>query len=82
MKHSSCMSEEQKPSSISEDDWTATPAAVRALVTSLIQRMAELEDRLNQNSQNSSKPPSVFVKRKSHQFLIEKVRTWANLPEL
>ncbi len=24
----------------------------------------------------------VFVKRKSHHFLIEKVRTWANLPEL
>lgn len=52
------MSEEQKPSGISENDWTATPTAVRALVTSLIQRMADLEDRLNQNSQNSSKPPS------------------------
>jgi transposase len=52
------MSEEQKPPGISEDDWTATPVAVRALITSLIQRIADLEDRLNQNSQNSSKPPS------------------------
>ena len=25
---------------------------------------------------------NVFVKRKRHHFLIEKVRTWANLPEL
>jgi len=59
------MSEEQKPSGISEDDWTATPAAVRTLVISLLtrvetqeKRIRDLEERLNQNSQNSSKPPS------------------------
>jgi transposase len=46
------------PPGISEADWAATPVAVRVLVTELLQRIAKLEARLNQTSQNSSKPPS------------------------
>ncbi|MGB8647798.1 MAG: IS66 family transposase [Anaerolineae bacterium] len=59
------MSAEQTPSGISAEDWAATPAAVRALVLTLLQtvaqlqqRVADLEERLGQNSRNSSKPPS------------------------
>ena len=50
---------------ISEEDWKQTPPAVRALVlqqheliAQLIKRVEELEARLGQNSQNSSRPPS------------------------
>src|SRR5262245_16342806 len=43
---------------ISVEDWAATPVAVRGLVTELLQRLARLEARLKQTSQNSSKPPS------------------------
>lgn len=46
------------PPGISAEDWAATPVAVRVLVTELLQRLARLEARLNQTSQNSSKPPS------------------------
>jgi transposase len=46
------------PPGISVEDWAATPVAVRALVTELLQRLARLEARLDQTSQNSSKPPS------------------------
>src|SRR3990172_13283279 len=56
----------------SESAWLATPESVRRYVESLEQRILQLEDtdlqmakrieqleiRLNQNSQNSSKPPS------------------------
>ncbi len=56
----------------SESDWLATPEPVRryvemleqrveqleATVAQLIRRIEQLESRLNQNSQNSSKPPS------------------------
>jgi transposase len=56
----------------SESDWLATPEPVRRYVESLekrveqlettvaqlIKRIEQLESRLNQNSQNSSKPPS------------------------
>ena len=42
----------------SESDWLATPESVRRYVESLAQRIEQLESRLNQNSQNSSKPPS------------------------
>ena len=59
------MSEEQVPSGIPAEDWAATPASVRHVVLALLQmneqlreRIAKLEERLNQNSQNSSKPPS------------------------
>jgi transposase len=46
------------PLGISEEDWNATPIAVRVVVMELLQRIAQLEARLNQTSQNSSKPPS------------------------
>jgi transposase len=59
------MSEEQIPPGISAEDWAATRPAVKALVLSLLEtvaalqkRVAELEERVNQNSRNSSKPPS------------------------
>src|ERR1700758_3852723 len=45
-----------------QDLWDTIPpaaqAAVLALVRSLEQRIADLEERLNKNSTNSSKPPS------------------------
>jgi transposase len=46
------------PPGISEEDWAATPLAVRVLVAELLQRVARLETHLNQTSRNSSKPPS------------------------
>jgi hypothetical protein len=56
---------ETAPAGISPEDWNATPMAVRQLVLTLLgtvahlqQRVAELEERVNQNSHNSSKPPS------------------------
>jgi transposase len=52
------MSEQTPPLGISTEDWAVTPVAVRVLVTELLQRVAKLEARLNQTSQNSSKPPS------------------------
>ena len=49
----------------SEQDWAATPEAVRNFLLSLIashaaveKRVEELEKRLNKSSTNSSKPPS------------------------
>jgi hypothetical protein len=44
--------------SIPMKDWEATPATVRAVVLVLSERLSNLEERLNQNSQNSSRPPS------------------------
>ena len=51
--------------SIPKADWDATPASVQGLIlvlserlSNLEQRFALLEERLNQSSQNSSKPPS------------------------
>jgi len=59
------MSEDQIPPGISAEDWAATPPAVKAWVLSLLEtvatlqkRLAELEERVNQNPRNSSKPPS------------------------
>jgi len=59
------MSDEPIPASISPEDWQATPLAVRVLLRHALQqigqlqtRIAMLEERLNQNSHNSSKPPS------------------------
>lgn len=56
---------EQVPADITTEDWQATPSAVRQLVQALLHtvaqlqlRVAELEERLNQNSRNSSRPPS------------------------
>ena len=39
-------------------DWDATPETVKAVVTVLSERLAYIEEQLNQNSQNSSRPPS------------------------
>ena len=59
------MSDERIPPGISTEDWSATPLAVRELVLHMLQRLevleqqlAQLQERLNQNSRNSSKPPS------------------------
>jgi transposase len=70
--HNCGMSAEQVPPGISTEDWATTPVAVRALVMTLLptiellqqravelqQRVTDLEERLRQNSRNSSKPPS------------------------
>src|SRR2546422_10477067 len=52
------MSDQAPPAGISEEEWSATPVAVRVVVMELLQRVAQLEARLNQTSRNSSKPPS------------------------
>src|SRR5713226_9144501 len=52
------MQDQAPPPGISEDDWAATPLAVRVVVMELLQRVARLDARLNQTSRNSSKPPS------------------------
>lgn len=59
------MTIEPAPAGISTADWNATPLAVRQLVLTCVEtiaqlqhRVAALEERLNQNSQNSSQPPS------------------------
>jgi transposase len=52
------MQDQAPPPGISQEDWTATPVAVRVLVMELLRRVEQLEARLNQTSHNSSKPPS------------------------
>jgi hypothetical protein len=52
------MPDQTPPPGISEEDWAATPLAVRTLVVALLQRLVKVETRLNQTSRNSSKPPS------------------------
>lgn len=52
------MSKPTPPLGIREEDWNATPVAVRVVGMELLQRVAQLEARLNQTSRNSSKPPS------------------------
>lgn len=49
---------------ISELDWNATPESIKAVVIVLSERLAYIEEQLQQNSQNSSRPPSSdgFVK--------------------
>ena len=39
-------------------DWDATPESVTAVVIVLSERLAHIEEQLQQNSQNSSRPPS------------------------
>ena len=53
------------PASISTKDWEETPASVRELVFSLLERVEKLEEKIleleeekNRNSTNSSNPPS------------------------
>ena len=43
---------------IPQSDWDTTPDSVKAVVTVLSERLAYIEEQLNQNSQNSSRPPS------------------------
>jgi transposase len=52
------MQDQPPPTGINEEDWAATPPAVRGLVRELLKRLVEVEARLNQTSRNSSKPPS------------------------
>lgn len=52
------MIEQPPPTGISVEDWTATPAAVRGVVLALLREVAELQERVNKTSRNSSKPPS------------------------
>jgi hypothetical protein len=42
---------------ISGVDWDATPESVKAVVVTLSERLAYIEEQLKQNSQNSSRPP-------------------------
>src|SRR5919201_1720044 len=48
------MSDLPDPPGIAEDDWAATPLAVRVLVTSLRNRVARLEEQVRQTSRTSS----------------------------
>src|SRR5919198_6558872 len=48
------MSDLPDPPGIAEDDWAATPLAVRVLVTSLRNRVARLEEQVRQSSRTSS----------------------------
>jgi len=43
---------------IPDEDWDNTPASIRVLILSLINRIEELEAKLNRDSSNSNKPPS------------------------
>jgi len=52
------MDEPQRPPELSEDAWQATPLEVRQFIALLVAKLAAIEARLNQNSQNASKPPS------------------------
>jgi transposase len=46
------------PAGIPAEDWATTPLSVRLFVITVLERMARLEERVNQTSHNSSKPPS------------------------
>ena len=59
------MTNELLPPSISADDWATTPPVVQALVFALLEtnnhleaQLLELKAQMNQNSRNSSRPPS------------------------
>src|SRR5215212_9446727 len=70
--HTAPMDTSAPPAGITMEDWAATPVAVQQFllatltlvalhqqqIAQLHQRVSELEARLNQHSQNSSKPPS------------------------
>ncbi|GAB4120470.1 MAG: hypothetical protein OHK0050_28970 [Roseiflexaceae bacterium] len=46
------------PDDIPAEEWATWPLAARVLVTRLLARVQVFEQRLNQTSQNSNKPPS------------------------
>ena len=57
--HTDAMDDElPPPDDIPAEEWATWPLAARVLVTRLLARVQVLEQRLNQTSQNSSKPPS------------------------
>src|SRR4051794_34857496 len=70
--HTAPMDTSAPPAGITAEDWAATPVAVQQFllatltlvalqqqqIVQLAARVADLEARLNQHSQNSSKPPS------------------------
>jgi transposase len=65
VRHTKGMVEQPPPGDISVEDWQATPEAVRQLVLALLasveqlqHEVARLREQVNQNSQNSSRPPS------------------------
>lgn len=51
------MDEPQRLAELSEEAWQATAPEARQFIALLVAKLAALEARLNQNSQNSSKPP-------------------------
>ena len=59
------MDGKQQSEGISTKEWQVTPESVRQLVMNMLTRLEQLQqevaplsERVNQNSQNSSKPPS------------------------
>jgi transposase len=56
--HSRAMNELPPLLGIPAEDWEAIPLSVRVLLVSLLQEIRKLKTKLNQTSQNSSKPPS------------------------
>lgn len=63
--HTVGMEDAQVPEGILLEDWSSTPVSVRELILSLQetidqlwQRISGLEEQINKNSRNSSKPPS------------------------
>lgn len=52
------MDEPQRPPERSEDAWQATLLEVHQFIALLVMKLAAIAACLNQNSQNSSKPPS------------------------
>jgi transposase len=50
--------EDFRKTGVSDEDWDRTPDSVKKLLLHLLVRIEELEERLNANSTNSSKPPS------------------------
>lgn len=57
---------------ISQLDWDATPESVKAVVIVLSERLAYIEEQLQQNSQNSSRPPSSDLFAKPEKSKVQK----------
>jgi hypothetical protein len=80
------------PAGISAENWNATPIAVRQLLTLLgaveylQHRVAELEERLNQNSRNSSRTndaaTSAMPATRRSLKQPEDTALWSQIPQL
>jgi transposase len=60
--------ENKWPYPFPREDWEQAPASIKAYLLSVEQRLKQLEERINRNSNNSSQPPSSdspYVKRTS-----------------